>query len=321
VSRLAVVALGGNALVRDKGHESIPDQYETVQAVAPHLVDLVTAGWTIVVTHGNGPQVGFILRRSELAIHEVAPVPLDYVVGDTQGAIGYMFAKALGNELARRSIARPVVAVVTQTVVDAADPAFAQPTKPVGTFMDEATARVRAAEHGWTIAEDSGRGWRRTVPSPEPIEIVELPTIRALCDLGAIVIAGGGGGIAVTRDPSGALVGSEAVIDKDRTSALLAAELGADLLLVATGVEQVAIDFGTPEQRWLDHLTVAEAEALLAAGQFGEGSMAPKIDAVIDFLRRRPEGAAVITSPAAMRDALGRATGTWITATAPPPPS
>lgn len=311
---LVVVALGGNALVRDNKHESIPDQYETVQQVAPHLVDLVAAGYRVVVTHGNGPQVGFILRRSELAIHEVAPVPLDYVVGDTQGAIGYMFAKAIDNELRGRGLTTPVVAVVTQTVVAADDPAFAHPAKPVGTFMDEATARQRAAEHGWTIVEDSGRGWRRTVPSPEPVEIVELPTIRTLCDGGAVVIAGGGGGIAVTRDASGALVGAEAVIDKDRTSALLAATLGADLLLIATGVPRVAVDFGTPQQRWLDALTAAEAAELHAAGQFGEGSMGPKIDAVLDFLARRPDAAAVITSPDAMHDALAGRAGTWIRA-------
>lgn len=311
---LVVVALGGNALVRDNRHESIPDQYETVQGVAPHIVDLVASGRRVVLTHGNGPQVGFILRRSELAIHEVAPVPLDYVVGDTQGAIGYMFCKAIDNEVRRRGLDVPVVAVVTQTVVAADDPAFTHPSKPVGAFMDEATARRRAVEHGWTIAEDAGRGWRRTVPSPDPIEVVELPTIRALCELGAVVVAGGGGGIAVTRGDDGSLVGAEAVIDKDRTSALLAASLEADLLLIATGVEQVAVDFGTPHQRGLDELTAAEARRLLADGQFGEGSMGPKIDAVLDFLERRPAAAAIITSPTSMHDALEHRAGTRIRA-------
>ena len=314
MSRLAVVALGGNALVRDDAHQSIGDQYETVQAVAPYLVDLVASGWDLVITHGNGPQVGFILRRSELARSEVAPVPLDYVVGDTQGAIGYMFLKALGNELRHRDIDTRVVALVTQTVVAADDPAFDAPTKPVGSFMDEATARRLADSLGWTIAEDSGRGWRRTVASPLPIEIVELSTIRLLCDQGVLVVAAGGGGIPVIRDDEGDLVGAEAVVDKDFASALLAAELGADLLVLATGVERVAVDFGTPHQRWLDTLTVAEATDLIEAGQFGEGSMRPKVEAIVEFVRRRPGGAGVITSPEKLHDALSRVDGTWIEA-------
>ena len=309
---LAVVALGGNALVRDAKHESIGDQYETVESVAPHLVDLVEEGWNLVVTHGNGPQVGFILRRSELAIAEVAPVPLDYVVGDTQGAIGYMFLKALGNELLRRGIKRPVVAVVTQTVVAADDPAFTHPVKPVGSFMTEAVARQRSAELGWTIAEDAGRGWRRTVASPMPQDIVELPTIDALSRQGAIVVAVGGGGVPVVRDERGFLSGVEAVVDKDLASALLAARMGAELLVIPTGVDKVAINFGQPDQRWLDTLTVAEAHRMAAAGQFGEGSMRPKVEAVAGFVTARPGGAGVITSPAKLRDALRRMTGTWI---------
>ena len=311
---LAVVALGGNALVRDRDHQSIADQYETVQSVAPHLVDLVESGWDLVVTHGNGPQVGFILRRSELAAGEVAPVPLDYAVGDTQGAIGYMFLKAFGNELRRRGIDKPVVAIVTQTLVAADDPAFADPTKPVGAFMDEATARRFAGSLGWTIAEDAGRGWRRTVASPVPVEIVELPVIRALCDQGVLVVAAGGGGVAVRRDGAGDLVGVEAVIDKDRAAALVAAELGADVLIIATGVERVAVDFGTPRQRWLDTITIAEATELADQGQFGAGSMRPKVEAVVEFLRRRPGAAGVITSPAKLHDALLHRAGTWIEA-------
>ena len=309
---LAVVALGGNALVRDAKHESIGDQYETVQSVAPNLGDLVEEGWNLVVTHGNGPQVGFILRRSELAIAEVAPVPLDYVVGDTQGAIGYMFLKALGNELRRRGIERPVVAVVTQTVVAADDPAFTHPVKPVGSFMTEAVARRRQAELGWTIAEDAGRGWRRTVASPMPREIVELPTIAALSRQGAIVVAVGGGGVPVVRDTQGLLSGVEAVVDKDLASALLAAQMGAELLAIPTGVDKVAINFGQPGERWLDTLTVAEAHQMAAAGQFGEGSMRPKVEAVASFVARRPGGAGVITSPGKLRAALQRKTGTWI---------
>lgn len=312
MSGLAVVALGGNALVRSKEKDSIGDQYETVSAVAPHLVDLVEEGWRLVVTHGNGPQVGFILRRSEIASAEVNPVPIDYAVGDTQGAIGYMFLKAVGNELRRRGLTRPVVTVVTQTVVDPDDPAFARPTKPIGAFFDEPTARRYERELGWTVVEDAGRGWRRTVPSPLPIEIVELETIRQLSETGAVVIAAGGGGIPVLRDGTGALVGVEAVIDKDLASALLAAQLGADLLAIPTGVPQVAIHWGTPEQQWLDTLSVEQARTYAREGHFGEGSMRPKVEAVAGFVEARPGGAGVITSPERLRDALDRKTGTWI---------
>jgi carbamate kinase len=312
VSGLAVVALGGNALVRDAAHDSISDQYDTVSAVAPHLVDLVEAGWKLVVTHGNGPQVGFILRRSELAIAEVDPVPVDYAVADTQGAIGYMFLKAIANELTRRSIDRPVVAVVTQTVVDPDDPAFEHPTKPVGAFFDEATARRYEHELGWSVVEDAGRGWRRTVASPRPVEIVELETIRTLTASGSIVVAAGGGGIPVTRSGDGSLVGVEAVIDKDLASALLAAQLDADLLAIPTGVERVAINFGEPDQQWLDRLTVADATRLADEGQFGEGSMRPKVEALVGFVQQRAGGAGVITSPDRLGDALARRTGTWI---------
>jgi carbamate kinase len=262
--------------------------------------------------------VGFILRRSELAVDEVAPVPLDYAVGDTQGAIGYMFQKALGNELRRRGIERPVVALVTQTCVSADDPAFAKPAKPVGAFFDEATARRREKALGWTVMEDAGRGWRRTVPSPEPLEIVEHEVIARLLAQGCVVIACGGGGIPVVRDYARRLSGVEAVIDKDLASALLAEQLGADLLLIPTGVEQVAVNFGTPEQRWLDRLSLAEARELIAQGQFGAGSMQPKVEAIMRFVSRsRGNGrdvSGLITSPTAIRDALTHKTGTWITA-------
>jgi len=312
VTGLAVVALGGNALVRDDGRDGIPDQYEAVCAMAPHLVDLVEEGWRLVITHGNGPQVGFILRRSELASAEVNPVPVDYAVGDTQGAIGYMFLKAVGNELRRRGLDHPVVTVVTQTVVAGDDPAFAHPTKPIGAFFDEATARRYAERLGWTVVEDAGRGWRRTVASPEPVEVVELPTVRGLVERGAVVVAAGGGGIPVRRDERGELVGVEAVIDKDLASALLAVQLGADLFAVPTGVERVAVDFGLPTQRWLDRLTVDEAVALAASGQLGEGSMRPKVEALARYVQQRPGGAGVITSPDRLREALARRAGTWI---------
>jgi len=312
VSRTAVVAFGGNALVTDTEHDSIPEQYETVCRTVPHLVDMIEQGWRLVVSHGNGPQVGFILRRSELALDEVGPVPLDYAVADTQGAAGYMFVKALGNELRRRGLERPVVAVVTQSVVDRADPAFRRPNKPIGSFLDEASARERAAALGWTIMEDAGRGWRRTVPSPRPQRIVETPLIRTLLHHGAVVVAAGGGGIPVALDDTGDIVGVEAVVDKDLASSLLATDLGADLLLIPTGVPRVAIRFGTPEQKWLDTLTVDQARAYIEAGEFGEGSMEPKVAAVADFVAGAPGAVGVIGAPDQISAILAGTSGTRI---------
>ncbi|MFC0226033.1 carbamate kinase [Serratia aquatilis] len=313
---LAVVAVGGNALIQSDRHTSIPDQYQAVMETVGHVVEMIEAGWDLVLTHGNGPQVGFILRRSELAAEEVAPVPLDYAVGDTQGAIGYMFQKALHNELQRRGIQRPVVALVTQTLVDADDMAFQHPNKPVGAFFDRQTALDRQQELGWTVMEDAGRGWRRTVPSPAPLEIIEREVISQLLAQGCIVVACGGGGIPVIRDEHQQLQGVEAVIDKDLASALLAEQLGADLLMIPTGVEQVAINFGTPQQQWLDTLSIEQAEDLLQQGQFGAGSMQPKIEAILRFvsnsLRQGKHGQGLITSPQAIKAALNHQTGTWI---------
>lgn len=312
MSRTAVVAFGGNALVTDAKHDSIPEQYETVCRTVPPLVDMIEQGWRLVVSHGNGPQVGFILRRSELAQAEVDPVPVDYAVADTQGAIGYMFVKALGNELRRRGLERPVVAVVTQSVVDRADPAFGHPNKPVGSFLDEASARERAVTLGWTIMEDAGRGWRRTVASPRPQRIVETPLIRTLLDDGAVVVAAGGGGVPVAFDDAGEVVGIEAVVDKDLASSLLATDLGADLLLIPTGVPRVAIRFGTPEQKWLDTLTVDQARAYIEAGEFGKGSMEPKVTAVADFVAGSPGAAGVIGAPDQISAILAGTSGTRI---------
>jgi carbamate kinase len=315
MSRTAVVAYGGNVLITDAEHDSIPQQYETVRRTVPHLVDMIERDWRLVVSHGNGPQAGFILRRSELAEEEVDPVPVDYAVADTQGAIGYMFVKALGNELTRRGIERPVVAVITQSVVDRADPAFQHPGKPVGSFLSEATARERAATLGWTIMEDAGRGWRRTVPSPRPRRIVETPMIRTLLDHGAIVVAAGGGGIPVAPDDSGEMAGVEGVVDKDLASSLLATDLGADLLLIPTGVPRVAIRFGTPEQQWLDTLTVEEARGYIEAGEFGAGSMEPKVAAVADFVAAVPGATGVIGAPDQIAAILAGTSGTRIVST------
>jgi len=310
-TRLAVVAIGGNALIRDEQHRTIADQYATVRATMDYVVNLIEAGWRVVLTHGSGPQMGFILRRSELALPEVAPVPMDYAGADLQGAIGYMFVKALRNELLRRAINLEPVAVVTQVLVDRDDPAFRDPTKPIGAPMDEALARKRAAELGWQVREDPGRGWRRVVPSPRPKAIVDLAVIARLVDEGFIVVACGGGGIPVMQDEDGAIRGVEAVIDKDTASSLLASKLHAERLLIATGIERVALNFARPDQRWLDRLTLAEAKELLDQNAFDKGSMGPKVGAVIDFLENGgSEG--VITDPAHLAAALAGNAGTHI---------
>lgn len=314
---LAVVAVGGNALILDDRRNSIPDQYEAVRESVKHIANMIEAGWDLVLTHGNGPQVGFILRRSELASSEVSPIPLDYAVGDTQGAIGYMFQKALHNELMRRGIQKPVITLITQTLVSQQDEAFIHPSKPVGAFLDEATAQERQQQLGWTLMEDAGRGWRRTVPSPAPLEIIERDTIAQLVQQGYIVIACGGGGIPVVRDEQQQLQGVEAVIDKDLASALLASQLGADLLVIPTGVEKVAINFGTPHQQWLDTLTVTQARKFLREGQFGIGSMQPKVEAILNFvdssLEQGKKAKGLITTPQAIKSALAHQSGTWIT--------
>jgi len=309
LSKLAVVAVGGNALIRDEQHRSIPDQYQTASETVGYVVDLLEAGWRVVLTHGSGPQMGFILRRSELALHEVIPVPMDYAGADLQGALGYMFVKALRNAFRRRNLAREAVAVVTMVEVDPADAAFRDPTKPIGSPMDEATARKRAADLGWQVREDPGRGWRRVVPSPAPRAIVDLDVIAHLVRDGYLVIACGGGGIPVVRNAARDLVGVEAVIDKDLASSLLARTLGADRFVVATGVERVALDYGKPGQRWVDSMTLAEAKRLYDAGQFDRGSMGPKIRAVIEYL----EGGgteAVITDPPHLAPAVAGRAGT-----------
>jgi len=312
LKKTAVVAFGGNALVTDAEHDSIPEQYETVCRTVSPLVDLIEQGWRLVISHGNGPQVGFILRRSELSEAEVDPVPVDYAVADTQGAIGYMFVKALTNELAKRGLTGPVVAIVTQSVVDPADEAFKHPTKPIGSFLNEATARARQKALGWTIMEDAGRGWRRTVPSPRPQRILESDTIRMLLDNGAVVVAAGGGGIPVAVKPDGTVVGVEAVVDKDLASGLLAHELGADMLLVPTGVARVAIRFGQPDQKWLETLTVEEARSYIAAGEFGAGSMEPKVTAVANFVASTPGAVGAIGLPEEMASIIEGRSGTRI---------
>lgn len=310
-SPLMVVAIGGNALIADKQHQTVPDQMAALEETSRHIAALVADGWRLAIGHGNGPQVGFILRRSELASHELHEVPLDVCGADSQGAIGYEFQQALGHEFARHGLDKQAVTVVTQTEVDRNDPAFTHPTKPIGSFLDDEAAAQRRAD-GWTVIEDAGRGNRVVVASPKPMRIVELPAVKALADAGFVVITVGGGGIPVVADAEGHLHGVPAVIDKDFASSLLASELGADLFVIATAVERVALDFGKPEQRWVDRLTVSEARKYLAEGtHFAKGSMAPKIEACIWFLDKGGKEA-VITDPEHLRAAVRGEAGTHI---------
>ena len=308
---VAVVAVGGNALIKDKDHETIQDQFVAASDTTAHIADMILAGWDVVITHGNGPQVGFNLRRSELAKDEVFEVPLDYCGADTQGSIGYMFAQALHNEFRRRGIQKQAVAVVTQTIVDKNDPAFQNPTKPIGSFMDEATAKERAAKDGWTVVEDAGRGWRRVVPSPIPQRIVEAESIHSLIEQGFIVVGVGGGGIPVIELENGDITGVEAVIDKDFGAAIVASAVKADLFLISTGVERVAIHFNTPQEKWLDQMTVAEARQYIEEGHFAKGSMLPKIEAILKYMDAGGKRA-LITNPENIKNALEGKTGTWV---------
>jgi carbamate kinase len=312
LSKLAVVAVGGNALIKDESHRKVRDQYDAAVEAMGHVADMIEAGWRVVVTHGNGPQVGFILRRSELARGELHEVPLDSCGADTQGAIGYMFQKALHNEFKRRGLVKQAVSVVTQVLVDRADPAFQKPSKPIGSFMEADAAKDKMQSEGWSMVEDAGRGWRRVVPSPKPQRIIERDSIQALIDQGFVVIAVGGGGIPVMENEAGDLVGVEAVIDKDYASALLANSLPADIFVISTAVEKVALHYNQPNQRWLDKLTLAEARQFQAEGHFHKGSMGPKIDAVISFLERGGQQA-LITNSESLGRALQGETGTWIT--------
>lgn len=308
---IAVVAVGGNALIKDKAHKTVQDQYDAAKDTMGHIVDMIEKGWDVVITHGNGPQVGFILRRSELARHELHEVPLDYCGADTQGAIGYMFQKALYNEFLRRGIKKDVATVITQTIVNKDDPAFQNPTKPIGSFMEEAEAKTRAEAEGWTVVEDAGRGWRRVVPSPIPERIVEAPVIDTLIKAGIIVVGVGGGGIPVVEDENGKLKGIDAVIDKDFGSCLMALNIEADLFVISTAVEKVALNFNTPDVKWLDKMTVAEAKQYIKEGHFAPGSMLPKVQAIIKYLENGGKKA-LITDPEHIGEALDGKTGTWI---------
>jgi carbamate kinase len=313
MDRRAVVAIGGNSLITDAAHQSVEDQYLAAAETDHHIANLVAAGWQVVITHGNGPQIGFILRRSELARSELHEVPLDVCGADTQGAIGYLLQQNLADDFRRMRINHEVVTVVTQVEVGPDDPAFQQPSKPIGSFLTAEQAAFRREHDGWDVMEDAARGWRRVVASPDPIRIVEIEAIRFLLEGGFTVIAAGGGGIPVITDAQGHLRGVAAVIDKDLASALMAKEIGADLLLISTSIERVALDFGTDRQRWVDHLTLDQAHEYLAEGtHFRAGSMAPKIEAVIRFLEQGGREA-IITTPQNMEAAIAGNAGTRIT--------
>ena len=311
MSKLAVIAIGGNSLIKDEAHNSVPDQFAAVRETAVHIADMIAQGWNVIITHGNGPQVGFILLRSEYARNVIHTVPLDSCGADTQGAIGYMIQQALYNEFLRRGIQRQCVTVVTQVLVDKNDPAMHNPSKPVGSFYKEEEAKTKMVQEGWAMIEDAGRGWRRIVPSPQPQEIIERDAIEALIQSGFIVVAVGGGGIPVVQDEAGNLAGVEGVIDKDLASSLLATKLHADLLLISTAVEKVSLYYNKPNQLDLDIITLSEARRYYDEGHFARGSMGPKVRAIINYLEQAGR-AALITTPEAIGRALSGQTGTWI---------
>lgn len=318
-ARLAVVAIGGNSLIRSSDRRRVEDQHEAIRETMGHVAGLIERGWQVLISHGNGPQVGFIMRRSEVArkVTGLHLVPLVNCVADTQGSIGYQIQQALENELADRGFEGPGLAgrcatVITQVVVRADDPGFENPSKPVGEFYeDDEAADIRAEYPDWFLVRDAGRGWRRVVPSPRPVEVVELEIIRALLATGCQVVAVGGGGIPVIRTPEG-LAGVDAVIDKDHASALLARQLGAEKLIISTAVEKVALNFGTPDQRPIGRMDLERAGQYLAQGHFAPGSMGPKIRAAMDFIRGGGREA-IITSPENLTRAVYNQGGTHIT--------
>ena len=308
---LIVIAIGGNSLIKDAEHMDVVDQYRTAGETAQHIVPLVQAGFRVLVTHGNGPQVGFILLRSELARDTIHQVPLANCVADTQGSIGMQIAQSLQNEFRHQGVEQAVTAIVTQCVVDEKDPSFNRPSKPIGPFMSEEEAREHERDDGWVIGEDAGRGWRRLVPSPTPLEVIELPAIRTLLDSGNLVIAAGGGGVPVVYRDDGELRPRPAVIDKDAASCLLANKLGASVFIISTDGDKVALNYGTAEQKVIDRMTADECRAHLAAGHFAAGSMLPKIESALKFLEQGGEEV-IITQAHNLRANLRSIYGTHI---------
>jgi carbamate kinase len=312
MAKTAVIAIGGNSLITDKEHQTVPDQYQAAAQTCQRIASLIQrTGVRLVITHGNGPQVGFILRRAELASHELHMVPLDSCVADTQGALGYHIQRALLNEFQKLGSKKSAVTVVTQVLVDKNDPAFQKPNKPIGSFMSQEKAAQHRDQDKWDVVEDAGRGWRRVVASPAPKEILELEAIKDLLAKDFVVVAVGGGGVAVVKDDQGQLSGAAAVIDKDLTSSLLARQIQADCLIISTAVEKVCLNFGKPEQKALDRMTVSEAKRYIKEGHFKPGSMLPKVQAVIDFLEGGGQEA-IITDPEHLELALAGKSGTHV---------
>jgi carbamate kinase len=298
-----VIALGGNSIIPAGKQGTIEEQFELTRATMANVGDLVRHGHLVVLTHGNGPVVGNIFLRSEMAREVIPPMPLDVCGADSEGGIGYMLQQTLQNQLGKMKIDKDVITIITQVVVDAHDPAFENPTKPIGPFYTKEEADYTAKVKGWTVIEDSGRGYRRVVPSPRPLEIVEFRAIKRAIDSGDIVIAVGGGGVPVIRDSDGRIRGVEAVIDKDRASSVLARQIDADVLFLLTQVEKVALNFGRPDQNDLEHMTVSDARKYLEEGQFPPGSMGPKVESAIEFLEAGGR-LVVITKPELLFEAL-----------------
>jgi len=310
MGKKAVIAIGGNSILRAEQKGTIPEQFANTIETAEHVADMIMMGYELVITHGNGPQVGNMLLMSEKTEEILYPLLLDICDSNTQGSMGYMIQQTLGNVLKKRKIKKSVVTVVTQVVVDRNDSAFKKPTKPIGSFYSKENAEKYRKEKKWDIIEDAGRGYRRVVPSPEPLEIVENEVIQKLVDDDVIVIAVGGGGIPVVKEKN-FLKGVEAVIDKDLASSLLASNINAELLLISTNVEKVFLNYNKPNQKGIDRMTVKDAKKYLSEGHFPPGSMGPKIEAGIRFLEKGGKEV-IITSPECIGDALKNKTGTHI---------
>ena len=310
-SKLIVIAIGGNSLIEDSRHVTVSAQYEAASKTAHHIARLIKEGHRVVIVHGNGPQVGYILLRAEYARKILHNVPLDSCVADTQGAIGYQLQRALGNELGMLGMHKDVATVVTQVIVDDDDPSFSNPTKPIGSFMQKEEAEYHRDNDGWSIVEDAGRGYRRVVASPKPKGIVEAGTIAKLLADDVVVIAAGGGGIPVVKGEDGMLTGREAVVDKDLAAALLAKALKADLFVISTAVEKVCLNYNKPDQKDLDTITVEEAKEYMAQGHFAPGSMLPKIQAIVDYVESSGK-TGLVTDPVHLYDALYSHAGTKI---------
>jgi carbamate kinase len=311
--KTAVVAIGGNALIK-KGEESnIYQQFANARETCAKIIKIVEMGYDIVLTHGNGPQVGDSIRRHENSRKTIPPYPLGMCVSETVGSMGYMLQQTMQNTAKKSNVSKDVVTIITQVLVDGNDPSFGNPTKPIGQFFSKTDIEEITRTEKWTVVEDSGRGWRRVVPSPKPLSIVEKDTIGDLLERGKIVIACGGGGLPVIQLENGLLDGVEAVVDKDYASSKLAQQLGIDELIILTGVDKVSVNFGKPDQADLDVLTVSDAKRYLADGQFPPGSMGPKIEAAIEFIENGGKRAIIASHDKLVEAVQGKA-GTQIIA-------